>query len=339
MISPASPDALDRLQAIEEVVQRNTGEYVVCEQEEDEWREALRLSGDGWLPACEHEKRIVELLSRAKLLAMKRFQGEDKEKEEGGETGPAREGEEEEASIGEMPINCIVRCDCCFLILQGPHALHCGHTLCESCWSKVGKCPLPGPACRDAPTVLVVRRDGGRNQEQSGGCQASKQLLSKPNLTLSKIVEEFAFPRGGEATSLRKEANKRLGSGDVQGAVELYDKAIELSPYDHALHGNKAQALLSALRFSEALQSAEKAVTLMPDWGKGHFRRLDSFEMEILTMMIVIVIVIVMLVVVMDMMRMMRMIGGSSLYFPSVVAIFGDGLLTCSLQSTRLVRP
>ncbi|EKX41944.1 hypothetical protein GUITHDRAFT_42054, partial [Guillardia theta CCMP2712] len=56
-------------------------------------------------------------------------------------------------------------------------------------------------------------------------------------------------------------------------AVDLYDKAIALSPYDHVLHGNKAQALLSAHRFSEALASADMSVALMPDWGKGHFRR------------------------------------------------------------------
>ena len=51
-----------------------------------------------------------------------------------------------------------------------------------------------------------------------------------------------------------------------------YTRAIEATPDNHVLMGNRCQAYLKVGRVEEALRDAERAVDLAPEWPKGHYR-------------------------------------------------------------------
>ena len=56
----------------------------------------------------------------------------------------------------------ILACVCCLGSLSKATTFECGHTLCASCKSSIGKCPLPGRTCRDMPSHVIAMTESGR---------------------------------------------------------------------------------------------------------------------------------------------------------------------------------
>lgn len=77
--------------------------------------------------------------------------------------------------------------------------------------------------------------------------------------------EERAAIFKGRADAAFKERNFRT-------AYLEYTRAIEATPDNHVLLGNRCQTYLKVGKVSAALQDAEKAVSLAADWAKGHYR-------------------------------------------------------------------
>jgi tetratricopeptide (TPR) repeat protein len=75
-----------------------------------------------------------------------------------------------------------------------------------------------------------------------------------------------------------RQGNEALKQGDAEGALSLYQSGIEKSPRSHMLHGNIAQVLLSMGRFQEAVEAADEAIKLCPDWPKPYFRKGSALE-------------------------------------------------------------
>lgn len=67
--------------------------------------------------------------------------------------------------------------------------------------------------------------------------------------------------------------------GDYQGALNVWHRAIELSPEDHLIHELKAQAYLHLEMYLPALQAAQMVVELAPNWGYG-FQTLARCQRE-----------------------------------------------------------
>ena len=68
--------------------------------------------------------------------------------------------------------------------------------------------------------------------------------------------------------------------GDYKVALELYDAAIKLKPEFPEAEFQRARALLSANRVSEALEGFNRAVKLRPDWSMAYSNfgsQLESF--------------------------------------------------------------
>ena len=161
--------------------------------------------------------------------------------------------------------NCLGRCVVCFALLRKAKTLHCGHSICTACASKLasgnaGNCPLPGPTCRGLQQLVMF--DGGKRIEYPRDIPLSNNLL------LEKYVEKL-FPREEEADKIKLEANSLLKAGCTGDAVACYDRAIAVSPDSHTLHGNKAQALLQLQDWAGALAAADASAARVPRWPKG----------------------------------------------------------------------
>ena len=72
-----------------------------------------------------------------------------------------------------------------------------------------------------------------------------------------------------QVESLKQQGNAALQAGNVDSALDLYTQALKLSGGDNAvLYSNRSAAYCKAGRHEEALEDAEKVVTLRPDWVK-----------------------------------------------------------------------
>ena len=60
---------------------------------------------------------------------------------------------------------------------------------------------------------------------------------------------------------------KRLDEADL-----LYTRAIEIDPKVHSFFGNRSATRLGMGKFQEALEDAQSAIEVEPNWAKGYFR-------------------------------------------------------------------
>lgn len=73
--------------------------------------------------------------------------------------------------------------------------------------------------------------------------------------------------------------NKAFANKDFKGAVDLFTKAIEVSPTEnHVLFSNRSGAHASLEEYDAALKDAEKCIAINPSWAKG-YNRLAVAEM------------------------------------------------------------
>lgn len=83
------------------------------------------------------------------------------------------------------------------------------------------------------------------------------------------------LPVANRALFLEKvrQSNAACQNGDFATAVALYTDALALDPTNYILYSNRSAAHLKQGQFSRALQDANKAKELCPQWGKAYFRQ------------------------------------------------------------------
>ncbi|OMH79542.1 Heat shock protein sti1-like protein [Zancudomyces culisetae] len=67
--------------------------------------------------------------------------------------------------------------------------------------------------------------------------------------------------------------NKAFTSGNYEEAVKQFTLAIEADGTNHVLYSNRSGAYAGLRKYDEALQDAEKTVSLKSDWPKGYGRK------------------------------------------------------------------
>lgn len=72
---------------------------------------------------------------------------------------------------------------------------------------------------------------------------------------------------------LKNKGNAALNENKFEEAVSHYTSAIELDQNNHVLYSNRSAAYAKAGKYREALEDAEKTVSLKPDWAKGYSRK------------------------------------------------------------------
>lgn len=72
---------------------------------------------------------------------------------------------------------------------------------------------------------------------------------------------------------MKEKGNVALQEGKFDEAITFYTQAIELDSSNHVLYSNRSAAYAKSGKYLQALEDAEKTVSLKPDWGKGYSRK------------------------------------------------------------------
>ncbi|KYQ58410.1 Stress-induced-phosphoprotein 1 [Trachymyrmex zeteki] len=72
---------------------------------------------------------------------------------------------------------------------------------------------------------------------------------------------------------LKEKGNTALQTGNYDEAIRCYTDAIVLDGNNHVLYSNRSAAYAKSEKYQQALEDAEKTVSLKPDWGKGYSRK------------------------------------------------------------------
>ncbi|XP_059485534.1 stress-induced-phosphoprotein 1 [Neocloeon triangulifer] len=76
-----------------------------------------------------------------------------------------------------------------------------------------------------------------------------------------------------EVNTLKEKGNAALADEKFTDAIDFYTRAIELDPSNHVLYSNRSAAHAKAGQHFQALEDAQKTVSLKPDWPKGYSRK------------------------------------------------------------------
>lgn len=75
------------------------------------------------------------------------------------------------------------------------------------------------------------------------------------------------------ATEFKNKGNEALQKKDFKAACDHYTMGLAIEPNNEVLLSNRAAAYLALQKYTEALNDAEKAVQVKPDWSKGYLRK------------------------------------------------------------------
>lgn len=183
-----------------------------------------------------------------------------------------------EALVGE-PCNDPFSCPSCAGVLNDPVTIACGHTFCRqhvmSNTANVSLClKCKAPWRREEPR-LIVSETGELKRHQSTPEQDLKDIAT--NTLINSLVHTY-WSDDLTAIELRNKANKAYSERRYEEALVLYNRAFSLSPNDHLILGNRSIAHLKSGNVKSALEDAELAVSLRPDWAKGHLRRGNALK-------------------------------------------------------------
>ena len=71
-----------------------------------------------------------------------------------------------------------------------------------------------------------------------------------------------------QADEFKAKGNAALQAGKAEEAVAFYTQGIEVDASNHVLFSNRSAAYAKLENYAEALNDAEKTVSLKPDWPK-----------------------------------------------------------------------
>jgi curved DNA-binding protein CbpA len=75
------------------------------------------------------------------------------------------------------------------------------------------------------------------------------------------------------AHTLKELGNQASAAGDYSGALKYYTEALALDPSNHVLYSNRSIMYAKLEKWPESFAEANKAVSINPNWSKGHLRR------------------------------------------------------------------
>ncbi|XP_054983611.1 E3 ubiquitin-protein ligase TTC3 isoform X2 [Sorex araneus] len=97
------------------------------------------------------------------------------------------------------------------------------------------------------------------------------------------LLEDFRTPNCPECIEqgelMKIKGNEAFSKERFDMAIIYYTRAIEYSPENHLLYGNRALCFLRTGQFRNALGDGKRATILKSGWTKGHYRYCDALSM------------------------------------------------------------
>ena len=74
-------------------------------------------------------------------------------------------------------------------------------------------------------------------------------------------------------SGFKEQGNEAFKQKDYANAINFYSQALQTSPTDHTIIGNRAAAYHNLGKYTEAEADADKCIEIKPDWSKGYQRK------------------------------------------------------------------
>jgi len=75
------------------------------------------------------------------------------------------------------------------------------------------------------------------------------------------------------ADELKAKGNAAFSAGNYEEAIEHFTNAIDMDGTNHVFYSNRSAAFAAQSQFNQALDDAEKVISIKPDWPKGYSRK------------------------------------------------------------------
>lgn len=76
-----------------------------------------------------------------------------------------------------------------------------------------------------------------------------------------------------DAVALKNKGNEEFSAGRYVEAINFFSKAIELDGENNVLYSNRSACYAAMQKYKDALDDADKCISIKPDWAKGYVRR------------------------------------------------------------------
>ncbi|RMX49338.1 hypothetical protein pdam_00014436 [Pocillopora damicornis] len=128
---------------------------------------------------------------------------------------------------------------------------------------------------RDRKKAEKRRAKKKRNKERKKEKEREKKAKDeKENIQQQKNNKKENIPTTTKAPPKEPiKGNEMANVGNYQAAVDLFTQAINLDAKDFRFFGNRSYCYDRMGQYEKALQDADVAISLAPDWPKGYFRR------------------------------------------------------------------
>ncbi|XP_015219610.2 LON peptidase N-terminal domain and RING finger protein 2 isoform X1 [Lepisosteus oculatus] len=206
---------------------------------------------------AEELRLLVE--SIAQTLRDKELSGLERKKSEAADRPGAKPGGDGSPQGGggdpaeeEGPPD-LFSCRLCKRLLSEPTTLQCGHTFCKPC--------LEDGAVTEC-LVCAYKLDKRHGQ--------LFPLGFKVNVILGGLLDKW-FAAESRARRLWLEGDSLWQTRDLETALEKYDRAAELAPFDYMLLGQRAELHMEMKNYNQAIQDGDSTCRLRPLWPKAHF--------------------------------------------------------------------
>ena len=97
---------------------------------------------------------------------------------------------------------------------------------------------------------------------------------NKKNSRIKKIY----IKNMSTAKEWKDKGNSLVKEKKYKEALDCYTKAIKIDPNDPILYSNRSAMHLNLSEFDEAINDAEKAISLKPDYAKAYLRKGKALE-------------------------------------------------------------
>lgn len=119
--------------------------------------------------------------------------------------------------------------------------------------------------------------DAGRQIYSNSIGNKESNLIA--DIARAKSQQVMSKKRGSVKTDsldekYRKSGDAKLSDGDLNGALDEYDKALQLNPKNAMAHYGRGRVHLATASYSEALTDLNRAVAIDPDFTSAHIARI-----------------------------------------------------------------